>query len=401
MDEPASALDPIATQRIEDLVEELKNDYTIVIVTHNMQQAARVADMTAFFSVDVRDNGTRCGVLVEHAPTSDLFIRPSDPAHRGVRHGPLRLAMAGPADKGDSAAGVAELQTARRRRGGAAARRAKPPPPERFLNRELSWLDWNDRCIQLGQDASVPLLHRIRLCSFISTGLDEFFMVRVAGLERQAASGLDVRSPDGRSPHTTLDEIATRVRDQVRKQSDLYEHELLPGLAEAGIQIGRLEQATRAELRALGAHYEREIYPVLTPLAIGPGQPFPYISGLSLSLGVFVRDPATRRGAAGPREGAGGHVPLRHRGPRPGDVPARGGHRPLPAAALPRHGSGRVGPVPGHARRRLRRVGRRRRPAPGGAGRAAPAPVRRRRAARGGASRCPSACSGGWSTRWT
>jgi polyphosphate kinase len=194
------------------------------------------------------------------------------------------------ADKDESGAGVADLRTPRRR--GAAARRAKPPP-DRFLNRELSWLDWNDRCIQLGQDPTVPLLHRIRLCSFISTGLDEFFMVRVAGLERQAASGLDVRSPDGRSPHATLDEIASRVRDQVRKQSDLYEHDLLPALSEAGIKMGRVEQATRAELRALGAHYEREIYPVLTPLAIGPGQPFPYISGLSLSLGVFVRDPAT------------------------------------------------------------------------------------------------------------
>jgi polyphosphate kinase len=193
------------------------------------------------------------------------------------------------ADKGEAGAGVAELGTPRRR---AAGRRSKPPP-DRFLNRELSWLDWNDRCIQLGQDPTVPLLHRVRLCSFISTGLDEFFMVRVAGLERQAASGLDVRSPDGRSPHATLDEIATRVRAQVRKQSDLYEHHLLPALAEAGIKIGRVEQGTRAELRALGAHYEREIYPVLTPLAIGPGQPFPYISGLSLSLGVFVRDPAT------------------------------------------------------------------------------------------------------------
>jgi phosphate transport system ATP-binding protein len=78
MDEPASALDPIATQRIEDLVAELKNDYTIVIVTHNMQQAARVADMTAFFSVDVAESGSRCGILVEHAPTVELFTRPSD-----------------------------------------------------------------------------------------------------------------------------------------------------------------------------------------------------------------------------------------------------------------------------------------------------------------------------------
>ena len=79
MDEPASALDPISTQHIEDLVESLKTEYTIIIVTHNMQQSARVADITAFFSVDVGDDGTRSGVLVEHGPTSDLFIRPSDP----------------------------------------------------------------------------------------------------------------------------------------------------------------------------------------------------------------------------------------------------------------------------------------------------------------------------------
>src|SRR6185437_13907564 len=194
-------------------------------------------------------------------------------AHRGVRHGPVRVGpVASAADKGEAAAGVADLQAPRRRRATAATRRKAPP--ERFLNRELSWLDWNERCIELGQDATVPLLHRVRLCSFISTGLD-------------------VRSPDGRSPHATLDEIASRVRDQVRMQSDLYENALLPQLAEAEIKIGRVEQATRAELRALSAHYEREIYPVLTPLAIGPGQPFPYISGLSLSLGVFVRDPAT------------------------------------------------------------------------------------------------------------
>jgi phosphate transport system ATP-binding protein len=79
MDEPASALDPISTQHVEDLVESLKSEYTIIIVTHNMQQSARVADITAFFSVDVRDDGSRSGVLVEHGPTSDLFIRPSDP----------------------------------------------------------------------------------------------------------------------------------------------------------------------------------------------------------------------------------------------------------------------------------------------------------------------------------
>jgi polyphosphate kinase len=203
--------------------------------------------------------------------------------------------VADPADKGEAGARVTELGTARRRRpvaARAAARKVKAPP-DRFLNRELSWLDWNTRVMEVAEDPGVPLLERVRLCSFVSSGLDEFFMVRVAGLERQAASGLDVRSPDGRSPHAALDEIAGRVREQVSRQSALWERELVPALGEAGIRLGRVEQGTRAELRALAVHYEREIYPVLTPLAIGPGQPFPYISGLSLSLGVFVRDPAS------------------------------------------------------------------------------------------------------------
>jgi len=189
---------------------------------------------------------------------------------------------------------VTELGTARRRRPAATrGRRPKLEAGERFLNRELSWLDWNSRVMHLADDPDIPLLERVRLCSFISSGLDEFFMVRVAGLERQAASGLDVRSHDGRSPNMALDEIAHRVREQIAHQSTLWERALVPALNDAGVRLGRVEQATRAELRALAAHYEREVHPVLTPLAVGPGQPFPYISGLSLSLGVFVSDPAS------------------------------------------------------------------------------------------------------------
>jgi polyphosphate kinase len=200
--------------------------------------------------------------------------------------------MADPADKGEAGAGVTELPTARRRRA-VATRRPKPPPAaERFLNRELSWMDWSSRVLQLGEDPGLPLLERVRYCAIISSSLDEFFMVRVAGLERQAASGLDVRSPDGRSPEATLDEVAVRVRALIARHSTLWARDLVPALADAGIRLGSVEHATRAELRALATHYEREVYPVLTPLAVGPGQPFPYISGLSLSLGVFVRDPA-------------------------------------------------------------------------------------------------------------
>jgi polyphosphate kinase len=202
--------------------------------------------------------------------------------------------MAKRADTVEAGDGVVSLERSRNAAARRSTQRRRPaPPPDRFLNRELSWIDWNDRVLQLACDSNIPLLERVRLCSFVSSGLDEFFMVRVAGLERQHGSGLDVRSPDGRSPASVLDDVAARVAEQVARQAALWEEQLAPALAAAGIPIRPVADATRAELRALSAHYQREIYPVLTPLAVGPGQPFPYISGLSLSLGVFVRDPDT------------------------------------------------------------------------------------------------------------
>jgi polyphosphate kinase len=164
-------------------------------------------------------------------------------------------------------------------------------PQERLLNRELSWLDYNARVLELAGDSGLPLLERAKLCRYFSSNLDEFFMVRVAGLMGQAAAGVTVRSADGRSPQETLAAIRERVLDLTSRQGKLWKRDLRPGLAEQGIVVAQIEDCTDEEIEELTEQFEREIYPVLTPLAVGPGQPFPYISGLSLSLGIFVRDP--------------------------------------------------------------------------------------------------------------
>jgi polyphosphate kinase len=163
----------------------------------------------------------------------------------------------------------------------------------RFLNRELSWLDFNARVLELAADPSLPLLERLKFCSRFSSHLDEFFAVRVSGLMGQEASGLNVHSPDGRTPQEALAEIRDRVLALSAAESDLWKDELRPALEKQGILIGRIADCSEKELDELAELFEREIYPVLTPLAVGPGQPFPYISALSLSLGVFVRDPKT------------------------------------------------------------------------------------------------------------
>ncbi|MEZ5101494.1 MAG: polyphosphate kinase 1 [Thermoleophilia bacterium] len=170
---------------------------------------------------------------------------------------------------------------------------ARLSDPSRFINRELSWLDFNERVLELAEGHEHPLLERVKFCAIFSSNLDEFFMVRVAGLQRQIVSGLAVRSPDGSTPQHALAEIQERVRGLVARQSRLWREELAPALAAEGIHLARVEDCAADEEAELAERFEREVYPVLTPLAVGPGQPFPYISGLSLSLGLFVRDPGS------------------------------------------------------------------------------------------------------------
>jgi polyphosphate kinase len=173
------------------------------------------------------------------------------------------------------------------------ATKARATPVERLLNRELSQLELAARVLDLAADESQPLLERVKFCGIFSSILDEFFMVRVAGLIEQASSGLAVRSADGLTPQRALVQIRERVMELSTRQSRLWKRELRPGLRAEGIEIGTVDECTEQELAELATRFEREIYPVLTPLGVGPGQPFPYISGLSLSLGVLAVDPDT------------------------------------------------------------------------------------------------------------
>jgi polyphosphate kinase len=187
----------------------------------------------------------------------------------------------------------------------------RPPeaPGDRYLNRELSWLDWDGRCLELAEDESWPLLERVRMCSIVAATLDEFFMIRVAGLEGQIAAGLAVRSADGRTPAVVLAEIRKRVIALRERQVALWRDVLMPALRAEGIEICTFEACTATERAAVGEWFDRNVYPVLTPLAVGPGQPFPYISGLSLSLGFLARDPVTREERFAP-VGEGGDTRL-------------------------------------------------------------------------------------------
>jgi polyphosphate kinase len=160
-----------------------------------------------------------------------------------------------------------------------------------LLSRELSMLEWFSRVLELGEDEDEPLLERVRYCAIVSEILDEFFMVRVAGLLDQVESGLVVLSSDGRSAQETLAQIQRRVRALLDRQSTLWGARLKPALAERGIVVAGPEDCSEAELAELDALFEQEIHPILTPLAISPEQPFLYVSNLSLSLGVLVRDP--------------------------------------------------------------------------------------------------------------
>jgi polyphosphate kinase len=163
--------------------------------------------------------------------------------------------------------------------------------PERLINRELSWLDFNARVLDLAADPDLPLLERVRFCSIFSSNLDEFFMVRVAGLLRQAAAGIGVRSADGRTSQAVLSDIRERVIELSLRQSQIWTIDLRKALEASEICIVPVAELDEDELAELSATFEREVFPVLTPLGVGPGQPFPYISGLSLSLGVLVRNP--------------------------------------------------------------------------------------------------------------
>jgi polyphosphate kinase len=162
---------------------------------------------------------------------------------------------------------------------------------EYFFNRELSWMDFNDRVLQLAEQRDIPLIERVKFTAIVSSNFDEFVMIRLAGMHDLIDAGIEKRGPDGRTPDETVDGIRERALDQTARQSRVLNEELIPALAEQGIRICRREQLTADQRSELRRVFESQIYPVLTPLAVGPGRPFPYISNLSLSLAVLLRDP--------------------------------------------------------------------------------------------------------------
>ncbi|MFN2563780.1 MAG: polyphosphate kinase 1 [Gemmatimonadaceae bacterium] len=161
-----------------------------------------------------------------------------------------------------------------------------------FINRELSWLAFNARVLNEALDERTPMLERVRFLSIFSTNLDEFYMVRVAGLRRQVAAGVSHAPPDGMTPQEQLDAI-DRVVGELCARARTYLAQLLPRLAEHGVRLLAVQDLAPAEWRAVDEYFESQVFPVLTPLAVDPGHPFPYISNLSLSLAVQIRDPVT------------------------------------------------------------------------------------------------------------
>ncbi|HQR27852.1 MAG TPA: RNA degradosome polyphosphate kinase [Nocardioides sp.] len=164
---------------------------------------------------------------------------------------------------------------------------------DRFLDRELSWLRFNQRVLELAEDESLPLLERARYLAIFASNLDEFFMVRVAGLKRRIAAGVAVRAASGMLPREIVDRIWTTTSALMIRHAKAFREGVVPALREEGIELVRWDELDRDEQRYAKRLFKERVFPVLTPLAVDPAHPFPYISGLSLNLAVLVRNPVT------------------------------------------------------------------------------------------------------------
>ncbi len=164
-------------------------------------------------------------------------------------------------------------------------------PHDRFLDRELSWLDFNQRVLELAEDRSIPLLERVNFLSIFASNLDEFFMVRVASLKRRVATGIAVQSAAGLSPQDVLIRISERTRELQARHSKLFRDVISPALEHVGIHVTHFGNLHQDQKETLHKYFQLNVFPVLTPLAVDPAHPFPYISGLSLNLAVVLRNP--------------------------------------------------------------------------------------------------------------
>ena len=243
----------------------------------------------------------------------------------------------------------------------------EPLPADRFSNRELSWLNFNERVLALAEDQQQPLLERAKFLAIFASNLDEFYMVRVAGLKRRREMGLSVTSVDGLTPSEQLAMISARTQELVDRQGSCFTHEVLPQLAEAGIRIVHWDEIDAADKQRLADYFTGQIFPVLTPLAVDPAHPFPYISGLSLNMAIIVRDPES-----GSERFARVKVPnnvdrfVRVRRGVDDFLPLEDLIAAHLGRAVPRHADGGAPDLPGHPQRRSRgRGGPRRGPAAG------------------------------------
>ncbi|GLZ53648.1 RNA degradosome polyphosphate kinase [Actinomycetospora sp. NBRC 106378] len=166
-------------------------------------------------------------------------------------------------------------------------------PDDRYDNRELSWLEFNARVLALAEDTSQPLLERAKFLAIFASNLDEFYMVRVAGLKRREETGLSVRSADGLTPREQLARIAARNQELAEKHARIWQTDVGPALEDAGVHLIGWDRVSTEARERLSAWFDAQVFPVLTPLAVDPAHPFPYISNQSLNLAVAVRDPQT------------------------------------------------------------------------------------------------------------
>jgi polyphosphate kinase len=164
---------------------------------------------------------------------------------------------------------------------------------DRFLDRELSWLRFNERVLELAEDPDLPLLERVRFTAIFASNLDEFFMVRVAGLKRRIAAGVAVRAASGLMPREVLESIWSTTRVLMERHARLFRQDLVPALADENIELVRWDDLNKDEQKMCKRLFKDRVFPVLTPLAVDPAHPFPYISGLSLNLAVLVKNPKT------------------------------------------------------------------------------------------------------------
>lgn len=165
--------------------------------------------------------------------------------------------------------------------------------PQYYINRELSWLEFNSRVLHEACDPRTPLLERLKFLAIFSSNLDEFFMVRIAALKQQVEAKVNLLTPDGRTPQQQLDDIRLKLSPQVTKQNEQFEQVLQPLLASQGIYILDYIELNQKQRNYLDSYFEEQIFPVLTPLAVDPSHPFPYISNLSLNLAVVLKNPDT------------------------------------------------------------------------------------------------------------